>query len=133
LPTEPVPVQQPTSTEPQTQTSPVPSTPTKSAGTSPLMSPERAASPLLTEDPLTHLNIKLHAPLPPISPPGSVQAVHETHPVHPVPILLPPFQSIPTLGSPQQPGIHAQLNASGTENTDGGQPQQEVGGSVYDI
>lgn len=64
----------------------------------PLMSPERAASPLLTEDPLSHLNIKLHAPLPHISPPGNIHAIHENTTVHPIPILLPPL-SVPRSGS----------------------------------
>uniref|UniRef100_A0A7M5X4G9 SEC7 domain-containing protein n=1 Tax=Clytia hemisphaerica TaxID=252671 RepID=A0A7M5X4G9_9CNID len=119
----PVPVQEsvterPPSPEPPTQSmsdfqSITPSTPQRSAGTSPLMSPERAASPLLADDPLSHLNIKLHAPLPVLSPPGSVQPIHETQPAHPVPILLPSFNSLQTLGSPRQ--SENSLTTSATE------------------
>lgn len=117
----------------------LPSTPVKS-DVKPVLSPERAASPLMTDDPLTHLNIKLHAPLPHLSPPGSVHAIHESQPVHPVPILLPPISSLPTLGSPPSNAVDsltsAQQNAPTIENIDTAEtppPERSMTNAVYDI
>lgn len=101
------------------------------------MSPERAASPLLgDDDPLTHLNIKLHAPLPVLSPPGSAQPIHEKTPVHPVPIRLPSFDALQTIGSPQQQQKNLTSAMEGAlleSNTNDSGVQSAVTNAVYDI
>lgn len=119
----------------------MPSTPVKQPEKP--MSPERATSPLLGEDPLSHLNIKLHAPLPHISPPGNIHAMHQ--PAHPIPILLPPL-SVPGLGgavnekqqgsnlSPEKTDTGSQLNTTTEENEKDSSILSDKNSSiVYDI
>ncbi|XP_057309577.1 Golgi-specific brefeldin A-resistance guanine nucleotide exchange factor 1-like [Hydractinia symbiolongicarpus] len=84
---------------PPTFNSPV--TPVKSPS-SPCLSSVRAESPLLFADEPSNLNIKLVAPLPHLSPPGSAHAIHDRQGSHPIPILLPPK---PTLTSPEKTNV----------------------------
>lgn len=73
------------------------STPTAALTSTIAAAADRASSPLLsTEDP-PHMNIQLIAPLPALTPPGNVIPIHDNQSAHPIPILLPPIQSL-TLG-----------------------------------
>ena len=133
-------VNRPQSPHPQQASQPIsiatPSKSDSSTTTTPLMSPERAASPLLgDDDPLTHLNIKLHAPLPVLSPPGTAQPIREKTPVHPVPIRLPSFDALQTIGSPQQQQQNLSSTMEGVleSNTNEGGVSSVVTNAVYDI
>lgn len=63
---------------------------------------EPTLSPLLSKDPPSLNNVQLTVPLPHLSPPGSVIPIHENTKTHPIPVVLPPMQSL-TLGQEMLP------------------------------